>query len=99
MRKLVLLGLIILASVALSSCIYLSSISVSDLHPSAQTVFTSNAQGMGILHLTAPTTSELEDKVVGDLKSKGATKNIRVRLQMRDFFIVQMYEVIGHGEK
>lgn len=100
MKKLMALGITMILCGALSGCIYLNSVSVSGLNPTAQTVITSKADGTGIFHLTAPAPADLEDKVVADLKSKGATKNIRVRLQMRDFFyIVQVYEVLGQGEK
>jgi hypothetical protein len=99
MKKLMALGIIMIFCCTLGGCIYLSSISVSGVSPVAQTVISSKADGIGILRLTVPSASDLEDKVVADLKSKGATKNIRVRLEMRDFFVVQLYEVNGQGEK
>jgi hypothetical protein len=99
MKSLMAMGIIMTFCCALGGCIYISSISVSGVSPVAQTMISSKADAVGILHLTAPPPSDLEDKVVADLKSKGATKNIRVRLEMRDFWVVQLFEVNGQGEK
>jgi hypothetical protein len=80
-------------------CVSIRSISIDNLFPEGDTAVTSKASGIGVLHLITPKAEELEDHVIADLRAKGATKNVRLRLEMRDFlFVVQLYEVFGQGE-
>jgi len=46
-----------------------------------------------------PRSEELEDRALADLRAKGAVRNVRLRLTVRDFLlVVQLYEVHGQGE-
>ncbi len=96
------LGILLLAGATVASvgCVGIKSLTVSDLDPAATKTITARADGLGILHLIVPTSSELEDEVVRQLNEQGATKNVRIRLQMRDFlYVVQLYEMLGTAEK
>jgi hypothetical protein len=98
MKNLSLLILVI-GLMFLTSCISIHSSDVSNIEPSGSSQYLAQANGLGILALTVPDVQELENKVVAELKNQGFVKNVRVRLQMRNLFIVQLYEVIAIGER
>ncbi len=93
-------GIVLLVVGLVSSCIGIRSIAIDEIAPSGCDFVTSKAQEIGILHLIVPPVEDLEDRVIADLKANGATKNIRLRLTVRDFLLViQLYELQGRGEK
>ena len=85
----------------LSSCIGLQYASVSDLDSNAGKAarVSATTSGTGFLMWTIPDAKSLEIKAMNELKEKGATKNITSRLSMRNFLIVQLYEIHVEGEK
>lgn len=85
--------------VVFSGCIAIHSTGFSNVDPSGGTMYSSQASGVGILSVTVPEINELEDKAIQGLRQQGANKNIRVRLEMRNFFVVQLYKVVAVGER
>jgi len=97
------IGLLLLALISfgcICGCISIRGIALDNLTTEGGPVITSHAEGIGIVHVVVPKAAEMEDMVLADLRAQGATKNVRLRLQVRDFLLaVQLYEVIGQGEK
>jgi hypothetical protein len=82
-----------------SGCIAIYSTDFSNIDSSNGSRYSSSAEAQGILLVTVPEMSDLEEKALMGLKQQGALRNIRVRLEMRNFFVVQLYKVIAVGEK
>lgn len=82
-----------------SGCVAIHSTHFDSVDPSTGNKYSSSAEGIGILSVTVPEMSDLEDKALSGLKQHGALRNIRVRLEMRNFFVVQLYKVVVVGEK
>lgn len=99
MKRLLCLSFLIAVSLVFSGCVAIHSSSFSNVEAGGGTGYTAQAEAMGILSVTVPEIHDLEDRALNGLKQNGATKNIRVRLEMRNFFVVQMYKVIAIGEK
>ncbi len=98
MKKLSVFFITFALAVFLFGCVSIHSVGVSNVAPNEGTVKTAEASGFGVLTLTVPDAASLEKQAIANLKAKGATKNIIIRLQMRNFFIVQQYVVIATGE-
>ena len=99
-QRLKVLFLFLIPLGAICACISIRGIAIDNFATEGGPVITSDAEGIGILHVVVPKTAELEDKVLADLRAQGATKNVRLRLQVRDFLLaVQLYEVQGQAEK
>ncbi|HYL58902.1 MAG TPA: hypothetical protein VEU51_08525 [Candidatus Acidoferrales bacterium] len=90
-------ALLLAACVTLSGCIFLQSSSVSD-RGGAGAAISANASDLGILHLTAP--SGLTQSALANLLGNCATgkvSGVATELSVRDFFIVQSYNVSVSG--
>jgi hypothetical protein len=78
-----------------SSCITMTSVTVSDVKPGGGSEVSAYADGMGFLYLTAP--RDLGEKVAAELAGKGAVSNISTSMTMRNWGIVQYYKVTAKG--
>jgi hypothetical protein len=90
----VLCGLILL-----SGCVAIHSVSISHMDTKGSNPQMTQASAMGFLTLTVPDMNELETKALSDLRNQGYVKNVRFRLEMRNFWIIQLYRVIAIGER
>jgi len=94
----VLVGLAVVCALA-GGCVTIRQVSCDNLSAQRGDIVTSRAQGIGVLHVIVPRSEELEDRALADLRAKGAVRNVRLRLTVRDFLlVVQLYEVHGQGE-
>ena len=99
MKKVLRIVALVAIPAFMSSCIAISSVSVSDPASGAGSTVTGDASGMGFLMLIAPDAESLEKEALAAAKANGATKNMTARLQMRNWMLVQNYRVIVTGEK
>jgi hypothetical protein len=89
--------LLLAACVTSSGCVFLQSSSVSD-RGGAGAAITANASDIGILHLTAP--NGLTQTALANLLGNCATgkvSGVATELSVRDFFVVQSYNVSVSG--
>jgi len=98
-KRSIILGLLVIITTLLTSCVSLYNTTISDISPVKGDAVSVTASGMGFLSLTVPAQSKLEQKALEELKEKGVTKNITSRLTMRNWVIVQYYRVKATGEK
>jgi len=80
---------------SLTSCITMTSVTVSDVRPGGGDEVSAYAEGMGFLYLTAP--RDLGEKVAAELAGKGAVSNISTSMTMRNWGIIQYYKVTAKG--
>src|SRR5579863_7488420 len=81
------------AALSLGGCITIGSSSISSKHGGTGRPISADFSDMGILRLTVPAnfTRSANDALVGQCQS-GKVTDVQTELQMRDFFIVQMYD-------
>jgi hypothetical protein len=90
-------SLLLAACVTASGCVFLQSSSVSD-RGGAGAAISASASDIGILHLTAP--SGLTQTALANLLGNCATgkvSGVSTELSVRDFFLVQSYNVSVSG--
>jgi hypothetical protein len=89
------LGLALLAPVALSGCIMISSSSISDsTRSTAGNTATAAATDWGILHLIAPQgLTGVANQQLASACPGGKFTDVQTELSMRDFILAQMYMV------
>jgi len=95
MRKVTILFIMVVALFSLNGCVTMQIVSISDVKPSIGTKVNASADGMGFLHLGVP--MNLAEKVTDELKSKGAVGNVSTVMTMREWGIVQYYQVNAIG--
>jgi len=86
-------------AVLLSGCVAVTSANLSNVVEKGGEQVKAESSGIGILSLTVPDQQALEGAALKTLKTKGATKNITTRLQVRNWVLVQFYTVSASGEK
>jgi hypothetical protein len=93
----IILGASLLCGVQLSGCVFMQSSAISD-RAGAGNPITADASDLGYLHLYAP--QGLTQAALANLLSNCATgkvSGVTTELSMRDFFVVQSYNVSVSG--
>lgn len=85
------------ACLSTSACIMISSSSISDRAANGAAI-SANASDMGFLHLVAPQglTNTANTNLLGQCAT-GKVTGVATELTMRDFLIVQLYNVAVNG--
>ena len=93
------LVIVILLAFFAISCVGVTSSTLTDVKNKPGKRVEARTSASGILALTSPNPADLEEAAMKDLLSQcpGEVINITSRLQMRNFFIVQMYAVVVSG--
>jgi hypothetical protein len=88
---------ILAASMSASACVMISSSAISDRAGNGAAI-NSSASEMGILHLMAPQglTQTANNNLLGQCAT-GKVTGVSTELSMRDFLIVQLYNVSVNG--
>ncbi len=81
----------------LSGCFFGMSSSISSTHAKGSAI-SASASDWGVLHLSVPDdlTSKVNGQLIGQCPS-GMVSNVATELNMREFFLAQMYTVSATG--
>ena len=95
MKRIIKFSYAVLITGLMTSCVSMTSVSVSNVKPSNGTEVKASAGGLGILSLTVP--RGVAERATNELKSKGGVTNVSTVLTMRNWGIVQFYRVTATG--
>jgi len=89
---------LLVVCMALSGCVVIESSAISERAGGGQTVSTS-ASDYGVLALSAPygLTNTANSKLLAQCQS-GKTSNVQTELSMRNYILVQVYDVSATGQ-
>ncbi len=87
----------ILAAALSVGCASIISVSQSDFKPGATKAIGSLRHGVGYLHFATPRLSVMDDLNSKCANGKGEVTGVQTTLRVRDFIVVQEYELEGLG--